>query len=224
MPIRPVSFAMLATAGIAAVALTLTVPRGEPANAAALPPPPTETLRPSGQQVAILAGGCFWGMEGVFEHVRGVVSVTSGYAGGTRTNANYEAVSSETTGHAEAVRIVYDPTKVSYGQILQVYFGAAHDPTQVDGQYPDRGPSYRSAIFPQNAAQRQLAAAYITQLNKAHAFGKPIATRIETGAFFPAEAYHQDFMRRNPNNGYIQRWDKPRLARFKTEFPQLYVG
>ncbi|WP_395327448.1 peptide-methionine (S)-S-oxide reductase MsrA [Novosphingobium sp. BL-8H] len=224
MPIRPVSFAMLATAGIAIALSALPLPQGEPAQAASLPPPPAETVRPSGQQVAVLAGGCFWGMEGVFEHLRGVGSVTSGYAGGTRTNANYGAVSSETTGHAEAVRIVYDPAKVSYGQILQVFFAAAHDPTQVDGQYPDRGPSYRSAIFPQTPAQRQLAATYITQLNKAHAFPKPIATKIETGAFFPAEAYHQDFMRRNPNNGYIQRWDKPRLARFKAEFPQLYVG
>lgn len=222
--IGPVPGTVLAGVGVAAIALALNLPQGEAANAASLPPPPAEAARPSGQQVAVLAGGCFWGMEGVFEHVRGVASVTSGYAGGTRANANYDAVSSETTGHAEAVRIVYDPAKVSYGQILQVFFAAAHDPTQVNGQYPDRGPSYRSAIFPQNAAQRQLAAGYIAQLNKAHVFGKPIATRIENGAFFPAEAYHQDFMRRNPGNGYIQRWDKPRLSRFKAEFPQLYVG
>ncbi|WP_395395703.1 peptide-methionine (S)-S-oxide reductase MsrA [Novosphingobium sp. BL-8A] len=224
MPIRPVPLALLAAVGLAGTTVLLTLPRGEAASAAALPPPPAEVVRPAGQQTAVLAGGCFWGMEGVFEHVRGVVSVTSGYAGGTRGSANYGSVSSETTGHAEAVRIVYDPAKVSYGQLLQIFFAAAHDPTQVDGQYPDRGPSYRSAIFPQNDAQRQLAAAYIAQLGKAHAFPKPIATKIETGTFFPAEAYHQDFMRRNPNNGYIQRWDKPRLARFKAAFPQLYVG
>lgn len=224
MPIRPVPLALLTASGLAAAALALTLPRSGQASAAALPPPPMEAVRPAGQQVAVLAGGCFWGMEGLFEHVRGVASVTSGYAGGSGPNANYRAVSTETTGHAEAVRIVYDPAKISYGQLLQIYFAVAHDPTQVNGQYPDRGPSYRSAIFPQNAAQRQLAAAYIAQLDKAHAFAKPIATKVENGAFFPAEAYHQDFMRRNPNNGYIQHWDKPKLAALKTRFPQFYVS
>ncbi|TCM18128.1 peptide-methionine (S)-S-oxide reductase [Novosphingobium sp. PhB165] len=224
MPIRPVPLAIMVAAGIAGTALTLTLPRSESAQAAALPAPPPEAVKPTGRQVAVLAGGCFWGMEGVFEHVRGVVSVTSGYAGGDRAKANYDAVSSETTGHAEAVRIVYDPAKVTYGQLLQVYFGVAHDPTQVNGQYPDRGPSYRSAIFPQNDAQRQLAAAYIAALGKAHSFDKPIATKIENGTFFPAESWHQDFMRRNPGNGYIQRWDAPKVAALKTRFPQFYVG
>lgn len=222
MPIRPVPLAIIAATAVAAFGLTL--PRGEAVSAAALPPPPAEKIQPAGRQVAVLAGGCFWGVEGVFEHVRGVTSVISGYAGGSRTSANYAAVSTEATGHAEAVRITYDPARISYGQLLQIYFAVAHDPTQTNGQFPDRGPSYRSAIFPQNDAQRQLAAAYIAQLDKAHAFARPIATKIETGAFFPAEAYHQDFMRRNPQNSYILHWDKPKLAALKSRFPQFYVG
>lgn len=224
MPFRPVQLVAALALPLAAFALMLVPPRSEPASAAALPPPPAETPQPTGRQVAVLAGGCFWGMEGVFEHVRGVISVTSGYAGGPRDKANYAAVSSETSGHAEAVRIVYDPAKIGYGQLLQIFFAAAHDPTQVNGQYPDRGPSYRSAIFPQSPAQRQLAAAYIVQLGKAHAFARPIATRIEDGAFYPAESWHQDFMRRNPDNSYIQRWDKPRVAQLKAKFPQFYVS
>ncbi|MFC0683956.1 peptide-methionine (S)-S-oxide reductase MsrA [Novosphingobium clariflavum] len=224
MPFRPAQFVSVIALPLAALALSFAAPHGEPAAAAPLPAPPAEALRPSGRQVAVLAGGCFWGMEGLFEHVRGVISVTSGYAGGPRDKANYAAVSSETTGHAEAVRIVYDPARISYGQLLQIFFAAAHDPTQVNGQYPDRGPSYRSAIFPQSPAQRQLAAAYIVELGKARAFARPIATRIENGAFYPAESWHQDFMRRNPDNSYIQRWDKPRVAQLKAKFPQFYVS
>lgn len=190
--------------------------------AIALPEPPAEPPTAARQEVAVLAGGCFWGMEGVFEHVKGVKSVTSGYAGGTADSANYPAVSSETTHHAEAVRIVYDPAQVRYGTLLKVFFGAAHDPTQVNRQYPDVGTSYRSAIFPQNAAQKTLAASYIAAIDKARAFDKPLATRIEGGQFYPAEAYHQNFMRLHPDQGYIQRWDKPRLAAFKARFPGLY--
>lgn len=177
-----------------------------------------------GQQVAVFAGGCFWGIEALFEHTRGVTGVISGYAGGTKASANYSAVSSEQTAHAEAVRITYDPARISYGQLLQIYFYAAHDPTQLNRQTPDVGPSYRSAIFPQNAAQRASATGYIAALNKARVFGKPVATKIEGGQFFPAEAYHQDFMRRNPNHGYIQRWDVPKLAKFKAKFPGFYRG
>lgn len=172
-------------------------------------------------QVAVLAGGCFWGMEAVFERVKGVRSVTAGYAGGRREDANYGAVSTERTGHAEAIRITYDPRQVSYATLLRVYFSIAHDPTQVGGQGPDRGPSYRSAIFAQSPQQAQVARAYIAQLTRAHAFAKPITTRIEQGGFFPAEAEHQDFYDRNPTHPYIMRWDKPKVAGFRTGFPDL---
>jgi peptide-methionine (S)-S-oxide reductase len=161
-------------------------------------------------------------MEGVFEHVKGVEAVTAGYAGGTRGTANYEAVSSERTNHAESIRIVYDPSVVSYGRLLEIYFAVAHDPTQIDGQYPDQGRSYRSAIFPQSAAQRQIAAAYIASLDRAHVFARPVATRLETGNFYPAEEYHQQFMRRNPGHPYIQQWDVARVERLQTRFPEFY--
>lgn len=221
MPLRRLfpTASLVCCAALAAVALL----DGGPGSAATrIPAPPQEKLAAKGDQVAVLAGGCFWGIEGLFEHVRGVKSVASGYAGGTRDTANYGDVSSERTGHAEAVRIVYDPARIRYGQLLQIYFSVAHDPTQLNRQTPDVGPSYRSAIFPQNAAQRALAQAYIARLTKARVFGKPIATRIENGAFYPAEAYHQDFMRKNPDHAYIQRWDKPKLAAFKKELPQFY--
>lgn len=192
-----------------------------PATAAA-PPAPRVDVPASGQvQTAIFAGGCFWGMEGVFEHVKGVRSVTSGYAGGSRADAVYEKVGTERTGHAEAVRVVYDPRVVSYGQLLRVFF-ASHDPTQVNRQTPDEGPSYRSAVFPRDAGQRRAAAAYIGQLAAAHAFPRPIATRIESGAFYPAEDYHQGFERKHPDHPYIRRWDLPKLAALKANFPQLW--
>lgn len=201
---------------LAALAMLLT---GASATASQPAPPPQQAA-----QVAILAGGCFWGMEGLFEHVKGVRSVTSGYAGGTAATANYPAVSSEATGHAEAIRIVYDPAAVSFPQLLQVYFTVAHDPTQVNGQYPDSGTSYRSAIFPQNAEQRRAAAAFIATLERSHAFPRPIATRLESGAFYPAEASHQDFMRRNPSHPYILQWDMPKLRGLRIKFPERYQG
>lgn len=223
MSIRPIPLIALGAAGALALAAgsgALSASKPEvPAN---FPAPPAERIAPGGDQVAVLAGGCFWGMEGLFEHVKGVKSVVSGYAGGTRADATYAEVSTEATHHAEAVRIVYDPAKVSYGTLLKIYFSVAHDPTQVNQQYPDTGPSYRSAIFPQNAAQRQLAAAYIAELGKAKVFGKPIATKFETGAFYPAEAYHQDFMRKHPDNSYTSRYDKPKIAAFKVAYPDLY--
>ena len=194
---------------------------GAAEKAVVIPAPARDIRDASGMQTAVLAGGCFWGMEAVFEGVRGVRSVTSGYAGGTRDTASYAQVSTERTRHAEAVRISFDPRQVSYGTLLRVFFAVAHDPTQVDGQYPDSGPSYRSAIFPQSAEQRAVAAAYIAQLDAARRFGKPIATRIETGAFFPAEAEHQDFARRNPRHPYITRWDAPKVAAFRAAFPTL---
>src|SRR3954447_11041557 len=154
-------------------------------------------------ETAVLAGGCFWGMESVFEHVKGVTDVVSGFAGGDGRSASYEAVSTERTGHAEAVRITYDPAKISYAQLLQVYFAVAHDPTEVNRQGPDVGPSYRSAIFPQNASQAAQAKAFIAKLNARHVFRAPVATRIENGGFYPAEAYHQDYARKHPYEPYI---------------------
>ncbi len=181
----------------------------------------SDASEPGNQAIAVLAGGCFWGMEAVFEHVRGVKSVVSGYAGGTASTANYSDVSNETTRHAEAVRITYDPTKVSYATLLRIYFAAAHDPTQLNRQGPDTGTSYRSAIFPQSAEQRRVAAAYIAQLTVAKAWPRPISTRIEQGQFFQAEGYHQDFMARNPTHPYIMRFDVPKLAGFRAAFPAL---
>ena len=186
------------------------------------PEPPAQPAKPSGKEVAVLSGGCFWGMEGVFEHVKGVKSVVAGYAGGKASEADYQTVSTESTNHAETVRITYDPSVVSYGRLLEVYFAVAHDPTQVDGQYPDQGRSYRSAIWPQSQQQRDLAQQYIAALTKAHAFNKPIATKIETGTFYPAEEYHQHFMQRHPDHPYIRRWDVERVERLKSKLPQFY--
>ncbi len=171
---------------------------------------------------AVLAGGCFWGMEAVFEHLKGVRDVVSGYAGGSARDANYEAVSSERTGHAEAIRITYDPTKISYGQLLDIYARVAHDPTQLNRQGPDTGPSYRSAIFPQNAGQQRAAQAFLAGLSKARVYPRPIVTRIESGAFFPAEASHQDFARRNPNHPYIVMHDRPKVAKLRKTYPQYW--
>ena len=174
---------------------------------------------PARTETAVLAGGCFWGVEAVFEHVNGVRNVVSGYAGGRAREANYAAVSSERTRHAEAVRITSDPAKISYGQLLKIHATVAHDPTQVNRQGPDVGPSYRSAIFPQNAAQRAAAERFVATLRRA---GIKVATRIESGAFYPAEASHQDFMRRNPRHPYILVHDQPKLAKLKRSYPQLW--
>jgi len=182
-----------------------------PANAAA---PRTDT--------AVLAGGCFWGMESVFEHVKGVKDVVSGYAGGGATDATYEKVSSEGTGHAEAVKITYDPSQVSYAQLLQIYFTVAHDPTQVDRQGPDVGHSYRSAIFPQSPQQDRFARAFIARLGAAHVYKAPIVTRIESGGFYPAEAYHQGFARKHPYFPYIVVNDRPKVVALHRKFPALY--
>lgn len=173
-------------------------------------------------ETIVLAGGCFWGMEAVFEHVKGVTRVVSGYAGGTARSATYDLVSSGITDHAEAVQITFDPNRVSLATLLAVYFSVAHDPTQVNQQYPDKGPSYRSAIFPQTPTQRALAAEFIAQLNTKPSFRGRIATRIENGAFYPAEAEHQDFARKNPGHPYIRRWDAPRVNRLRVRFPELY--
>lgn len=173
-------------------------------------------------EVAVLAGGCFWGMEAVFEHVAGVTDVVSGYAGGRAGDATYDKVSAERTRHAEAVRIVYDPSKVSYAQLLQVYFTVAHDPTQLNRQGPDIGRSYRSAIFPQSPAQTRVATTMIQRLSAAKVYKRPIATKLESGRFFRAEAEHQDFARRNPHHPYIVAHDKPKVAALRTRFPKLW--
>jgi peptide-methionine (S)-S-oxide reductase len=183
-------------------------------GSSALAAPRTET--------AVLAGGCFWGVEAVFEHVKGVRDVVSGYAGGSARDANYSAVSSERTGHAEAVRITYDPSQISYAQLLKIYAVVAHDPTQVNRQGPDVGPSYRSAIFPQNPAQREIARKFLAQLRASGMYKQPIATKIESGPFYRAEASHQDFMRRNPLHPYILMHDRPKVAKLKSTYPQLW--
>jgi peptide-methionine (S)-S-oxide reductase len=174
-------------------------------------------------EVAVLAGGCFWGVQGVFQHVKGVVSAVSGYAGGDKETAHYEVVSSGTTGHAESVRITFDPRKITYGRILQIYFSVAHDPTELNRQGPDVGTQYRSAIFPTDAAQAATAQAYIAQLDQAHVFDAPIVTRIEPGrAFYPAEAHHQDFLTLHPTYPYIVINDLPKIENLKRLFPTLY--
>jgi len=183
---------------------------------------PGATQAAAPMQSAVLAGGCFWGMEAVFEHVKGVRNVVSGYAGGSAGDANYSAVSSERTGHAEAVRISFDPAQISYAQLLNIYVTVAHDPTQLNRQGPDTGPSYRSAIFPQNEAQNQAAAAFLRSLRSSVAFKKPVVTRIESGAFYPAEAEHQDFVRRNPWHPYVLVNDRPKLTELKSRFPQFW--
>jgi peptide-methionine (S)-S-oxide reductase len=178
-----------------------------------------------GQQTAVFAGGCFWGVEGVFDHVKGVTSATSGYAGGVAGTANYETVSTGATGHAESVKVVFDPSKVSYGQLLKVYFSVAHDPTQLNRQSPDVGTQYRSEIFTTNAAQQKVANAYIAQLGAAKVFAAPIVTRVEPlKHFYPAEAYHQNYLELHPDEPYIVYNDAPKLVHLKTMFPALYKG
>jgi len=173
-------------------------------------------------ETAVLAGGCFWGMESVFEHLKGVTDVVSGFAGGSAGDASYDKVSTEGTGHAEAVRITYDPSRVSYAQLLQVYFAVAHDPTEVNRQGPDVGPSYRSAIFPQTASQEAQAKKFIAKLTAQHVFKAPIATRIEHGGFFPAEAYHQDYARKHPWQPYIVINDRPKVVALRRQYPSLF--
>ncbi|HTS92252.1 MAG TPA: peptide-methionine (S)-S-oxide reductase MsrA [Stellaceae bacterium] len=174
-------------------------------------------------EVAVLAGGCFWGVQAVFQHVDGVTNAVSGYAGGEKTTADYRLVSSGTTGHAESVRVSFDPRKISYGRILQIYFSVAHDPTQLNRQGPDRGTQYRSAIFPTSAEQETVAKAYIAQLDQAHSFDAAIVTRIEPNrTFYPAEAYHQDYLMLHPDQPYIVINDLPKVAELKRLFPEIF--
>ena len=174
-------------------------------------------------ETAVLAGGCFWGVQGVFQHVQGVSSAVSGYAGGAADTATYAMVGSGATGHAESVRIVFDPAKISYGRLLQIYFSVAHDPTELNRQGPDAGTQYRSTIFPGSAEQARVARSYIDQLNRANTFGKPLATTVEPlEGFYPAEAYHQDFLTRNPHYPYIVINDLPKVESLKRLFPERY--
>jgi peptide-methionine (S)-S-oxide reductase len=174
-------------------------------------------------EVAVIAGGCFWGVQGVFQHVDGVTSAVSGYAGGEKATAHYEMTSNGNTGHAESVQITYDPRKITYARLLQVYFSVAHDPTELNRQGPDTGTQYRSTIFPMNDEQARVAKSYIAQLNSAHAFQAPIVTTIEPGkTFYRAEDYHQDFLAKNPGYPYIVYNDLPKIANLKQLFPALY--
>jgi peptide-methionine (S)-S-oxide reductase len=193
-------------------------------GARALPPPAVDAPPgPATSAVVVLAGGCFWGVQGVFQHVKGVTSAVSGYAGGDKRAANYEIVSSGTTGHAESVQVTYDPRQISYGRLLQIFFSVVHDPTELNRQGPDTGTQYRSAIFPASAEQAQIAKTYIAQLDQAHAFKKPIVTRIEPDrAFYPAETYHQDFLTRNPTYPYIAINDIPKIEDLKRVLPDVY--
>ena len=177
----------------------------------------------SARDTAVLAGGCFWGLEGVFEHLQGVVSVVSGYTGGSVVRPSYETVSSGRSGHAESVRIVYDPSRLSYGKLLQVFFSVAHDPTQLDRQGPDVGPQYRSAIFFANPDQKRIAEAYVAQLRAGRVFPRPIVTQlVRLGAFYPAEDYHQDYMAHHPDALYIVINDAPKVAKLHRDFPGIY--
>jgi len=201
-------------------------------NAGVASSPPTTLPEPKsdmpltsakGSATAVFAGGCFWGVEAVFEHVKGVKQATSGYAGGDAADAKYYDVSSGDTGHAESVKVVYDPSQISYGQLLKVFFSVAHDPTQLNRQGPDRGPQYRSAIFYGNADQQRIAKAYVAQLEAAKAYPAPIVTQLAPlKAFYPAEAYHQDYARLHPNDPYIVHNDAPKVVALKRFFPGLY--
>lgn len=205
---------------LACMALTPAYASSEPRI---LPLPVVDVPASATTETAILAGGCFWGVQAVFQHTEGVGNALSGYAGGDEKTAVYQIVGSGRTGHAEAVRITYDPRKISYGRLLQIFFSVAHDPTELNRQGPDVGPQYRSTIFPVNAAQADIAKKYIAQLDAAKIFGKPIATTIETGkTFYPAENYHQDFLVRNPHNGYIVINDLPKIGNLKRLLPDVY--
>ena len=194
------------------------------ADAVTIPAPNTIDASPSGGvQTIVLAGGCFWGIEAVYEHIKGVTDAVSGYSGGTKAQADYDAVSSGTTGHAEAVRVTFDPSKVSLEKLLQVFFSVAHDPTQLNRQGPDVGPQYRSAIFFADEEQKRIVTAYVDQLTKAKAYPRPIVTQlVKLETFYPAEEYHQDFAEKNPTYPYIVFHDKPKVENLKRQFPELY--
>lgn len=217
------SLSIVALAGVLLYALGWNPVRG----ATTLPDPkadePLATAR--GSEAVVLAGGCFWGIQAVFEHVKGVTKATAGYSGGRVKNPSYEEVSSGTTGHAESVEVVYDPSKVTFGQLLKIFFSVAHNPTELNRQGPDYGTQYRSAIFYENSDQERIAKAYVAQLTDARAFSSPIVTQIAPfSAFYRAEDYHQDYALHNPDNPYIAINDLPKVANLKKDFPDMYVN
>ncbi|GGD62505.1 peptide-methionine (S)-S-oxide reductase MsrA [Erythrobacter arachoides] len=213
------SLFLAATLGLGALSLPATAMAEEVFDA----PVATRQANERGLQTAIFAGGCFWGIEGVFSHVRGVTSAVSGYHGGSANTATYRQVSAGGTSHAEAVRVTYDPSVVRYDQLLQILFSVGADPTLVNRQGPDRGSQYRSAIVPVTAEQRAVAQAYVRQMGASGVWRSPIAARVESyQRFYPAEADHQDYMLNNPTSGYIRRWDAPKVAALRTQFPSLY--
>jgi peptide-methionine (S)-S-oxide reductase len=210
---------------LAMLPLALAIACGNAGATVPLPDPQEDHALRTGaaRDTAVFAGGCFWGIEAVFEHVKGVMSSTSGYSGGAANTADYEQVSSGTTGHAESVQVIYDPAVVTYGQLLKVFFSVAHNPTELNFQGPDHGTQYRSAIFYANAEQEKLAKAYIAQLTKAKVFSEPIVTQVTPLVkFYAAEAYHQDYLDKHPDQPYIVYNDMPKVAALKKEFPQLY--
>ena len=217
---------------ICALLLTLTLGSAVACNAGdeaitAIPGPTVDAALGAGktQQTTVVAGGCFWGVQAVFQHVKGVIDATSGYSGGAANTAEYELVSTGDTGHAESVKISYDPSQITYGELLRVFFSVAHDPTQMNRQGPDSGTQYRSVIFYNNEEQKRIAEAYIAQLDKAKVFPRPIVTQVvPLKAFYPAEAYHQDYAAQHPNNPYIVFNDAPKVVHLHQEFPDLYVG
>jgi peptide-methionine (S)-S-oxide reductase len=229
-PFRSLRAKLCGAAALAALAggVLLHQPSSRAADALRRLPPPATEARPAGEvrgpQSVVLAGGCFWGVQGVFEHVRGVERAVAGYAGGAAETADYATVSTGSTGHAEAVRVSYDPAQVSYGEILRLFFSVTLDPTEVNRQGPDVGAQYRSEIFTTTPEQAEAARAYIAQLDQAHAFSRPIATRVAplTG-FYPAEVYHQDYLVRHPGNPYIVVNDLPKLRALRRLFPERYV-
>jgi peptide-methionine (S)-S-oxide reductase len=218
-------FALSAAAiGALAVAAFLAMPSRAAEDAVKIPPPAADAQGSDGIQTTVLAGGCFWGVQGVFQHTAGVTSAVSGYAGGSQMTATYEQVSSGSTGHAESVQIKYDPKKISYGKILQIFFSVVHDPTQLNRQGPDSGTQYRSAIFTTSDEQKKVAEAYIAQLNAAKVYPKPIVTKVgPLQGFFAAEAYHQDYLTLHPNQPYIAYNDLPKVENLKKMFADNYI-
>ncbi len=214
---------LLAAALMAAPLLTGCLAAGPGAAAARLPAPSYDPPVASPSETAVLSGGCFWGVQGVFEHVKGVKRVLAGYAGGHQATAQYELVSTGTTGHAESVKITFDPKVISYGQILRIFFSVATDPTQVNQQFPDEGTQYRSEVFYADPGQKEVAQRYIAQLDAAKAFKSPIATRVDADSgFFKAEDYHQDYLVRHPDAPYIATYDLPKVTALKALFPANY--
>jgi peptide-methionine (S)-S-oxide reductase len=223
---HPLSHLSLSAAAIGALAIAAfaATPSRAAEDAVIIPPPAMDAQASDGIQTVVIAGGCFWGVQGVFQHTAGVINAVSGYAGGSKATADYNMVSTGSTGHAESVEIKFDPKKISYGKILQIFFSVAHDPTQLNRQGPDSGTQYRSAIFTANDDQKKVADAYIAQLNAAKIYRKPIVTKVgQLEAFYPAEAYHQDYLTLHPTQPYIAYNDIPKVEALKKIFAESYI-